>query len=60
MAVPPGPAHSHAVLTLAAIRKRLAPWREPAVAVALRKAAEEVAAELIARKRRRSSLERRA
>lgn len=55
VSVPPGPQHSAAVLTLAAIRERLASWREPAVVMALRKAAEDVAAGLAARKRRSSS-----
>ncbi len=45
----PGPHHASAVLTLAAIRKRLAPWREPAVVAALRKAAENIAAGLASR-----------
>ena len=51
VSVVPGPQHASAVLTLAAIRKRLAPWREPAVVAALRKATEDIATGLTSRQR---------
>jgi DNA-binding IclR family transcriptional regulator len=56
VSAPPGPPHSTAVLTLAAIRKRLAPWREAAVVAILRKAADDIAAEMNKRKRRSSGI----
>jgi DNA-binding IclR family transcriptional regulator len=55
VAVPRRPPHPAAVLTLTAIRKRLTPWREPTVAVTLRRAAEDIAAELTAQKPRSSN-----
>ncbi len=42
----PGPQHSTPVLTIAAIRKRLAPWRESTVVSTLRKACDEIKHEL--------------
>ena len=52
VAIPSSPDSATAVLTLAGIRKRLASWREQAVAAMLRNAGKEVAENLIARRRR--------
>ena len=49
VSAPHVPRHATAVLTLAAIRKRLAPWREPTIVSTLRKAADAIAAELALR-----------